>query len=114
MKHVTYAEKSHFLGDEAADTLIEYATALANADIADSVTLTAIDEHGNTVDATFLLTPSAALLVATSSSDMAEPDNTAAVEQMLHRVSALVDPPSIRPEEHPEPRDDRHYLPLLA
>lgn len=106
MKHVTYGEKAHFLGDEAAEMLMEYASALGNADRTDTVTVAAVDEHGNTVDATFLLNPSTVMLMESSSSDMAEPENTTAIEYMREQTSRLVNPPEIVPEAEPSPQDD--------
>ena len=103
MKHVTYGEKSHFLGDDAATALIEYASALGNAARSATVTMEAVDEHGNTVDATFLLNPSTVLLIETSSSDLAEPDNTAAVDAVRGEIDRLRHPREIEPEEHPPP-----------
>lgn len=109
MKHVTYGEKAHFLGDDAADTLVAYASALGNADASDTVTLTAVDDHGNSVEATFLLNPSTAMLVESSSSSMAEPDNAAPVEYMRTRMARLVNPPEIEAEhEAPSPDDGIH------
>ncbi|WP_102194672.1 hypothetical protein [Microbacterium aurantiacum] len=101
MKHVTYGEKAHFLGNDAAGTLLEYATALSNATHSDTVTLMAVDDHGNTVEASFLLTPSTVMLVESSSSDMTEPDNTTAIEHMRERIDQLRNPPAIRPEDLP-------------
>ncbi|MBT2483177.1 MULTISPECIES: hypothetical protein [unclassified Microbacterium] len=110
MKHVTFGEKAHFLGDDAADTLVEYAKALGNADHSDTVTLAAVDDHGNSVEATFLLNPSSAMLVETSSSNMAEPDNDAAIEDMRARMARLTDPPEIVAEhESPSPDDAGHH-----
>lgn len=109
MKHVTYGEKAHFLGNEAADTLVEYASALSNAEVSDTVTLSAVDDHGNSVEATFLLTPSTVMLVETSSSNMAEPENGEAIEYMRTRMERLAYPPEILAEdESPSPDDGTH------
>ncbi|MFS0895124.1 hypothetical protein [Microbacterium sp. 179-I 3D3 NHS] len=99
MKHVTYGDKSHFLGDDAADTLVEYASVLGNAKASDVVTLRGIDDHGNEVEATFLLNASISMMIETTSSTMAEPDNDEAVRQMNREIAKLIDPPEIAPEE---------------
>ena len=49
MKHVTFGDGAVLMGDEAADTLLEYARVTADASRADSVTLRAISPDGNTV-----------------------------------------------------------------
>ena len=110
MKHVTYGEKAHFMGDDAADTLMEYASALGRSGCTDSVTLRAIDEHGNLVDASFLLNPSTSLLVESSSSDMADPDNEKVIEHMHREIYRLLDPPEIGSEGQTLPglEDDHH------
>ncbi|MDQ0729137.1 hypothetical protein [Microbacterium sp. W4I20] len=99
MKHLTYGEKAHFLGDDAAQTLMEYASVLGNANRSDTVTLTAVDDHGNYVEATFLLNPSTVMLMESSSSDMQEPENAAGIEYMRAQISQLESPPEIVPED---------------
>ena len=51
MKHVSYADKSLFMGDDAADTLLEYARLVADNERADTVTLRSMSTDGNTVEA---------------------------------------------------------------
>ena len=99
MKHVTYGEKAHFLDDDAAMTLIAYASALGNAAASDTVTVSAVDDHGNSVDATFLLNPSSVLLVESSTSSIAEPENREIIEYMRGRMDLMANPPSVEPEE---------------
>lgn len=108
MKHVTYGEKDHFLGDEAAETLMAYARALGNAERTDTVTVNAVDGHGNTVEATFLLNPSTVMLMESSSSEMAEPENRAAIEYMRTQIAILLTPPVILPEEDSSSLEDSH------
>ena len=50
MKHVTNAEKSLLMGDDAADSLLEYARLLGEASHVDTVTVRALgpDEMGST------------------------------------------------------------------
>lgn len=113
MKHVTYGEKAHFLGDEAAEMLMEYASALGDADRTDTVTVNAVDGHGNSVEATFLLNPSTVMLMESSSSDMDEPANEAAMEYMRIQTSRMLSPPEIRPEdESPSSDDERPHSTL--
>ena len=90
MKHITFGDKSLFVGDEAATTLLEYAARLADAGRADTVDLNTIGPDGHSVTATFLLDPGAALM-AESADDSAfeEPDNSAAVAAMQTAMAAL-------------------------
>jgi len=88
MKHVKYAEKSVLMGDDAADTLMDYARMLANAGNADTVTLRVISPDGNAVDASFLLTPSTELMVESTNSGLDEPENDETVRTMRERIAA--------------------------
>jgi len=89
MQHVTYADKSLLVGDDAAETLIEYAAALGRKQISDSVRLSAISGDGDEVVATFLLSASAPLMTETAHSSLPEPDNAEAVEQMRRQIGDL-------------------------
>ncbi|MFS0853026.1 hypothetical protein [Microbacterium sp. 179-I 3D4 NHS] len=108
MKHVTYGEKAHFLDDAAATALLEYASALGNASASDTVTVQAVDLHGNRVEATFLLNPSTELMMESASGQVAELDNSAVVEHMRAAIARLTDPPEIEPESRRPIGDDGH------
>lgn len=95
---MTYAEKTHLLDDDAADALVEYARALSLADSADTVTLRAIDSHGNQVEATFLLNRSSMMLVESTNSEFPGPDNSETVTQMRQSTTRLLDPPAVGPD----------------
>jgi hypothetical protein len=101
MKHITTAEKSLLVGDEAADLLLEYAAALARVDSADTVTLTAFGDDGDPVEVTFLLNNGTSILVETSASPAPEPDNAEVVEYMRVRLERIVSPPYAQPVEEP-------------
>ena len=58
MKHVTYADKALLIDDEAADWLMEYARALGESHMTDSVTLRGIGMDGNEVTVLDLKLPS--------------------------------------------------------
>ncbi|MGC5225284.1 hypothetical protein ACPW96_22175 [Micromonospora sp. DT81.3] len=92
MKHVTFGEKSLFVGDDAADTLLEYARVLSDTGAADTVTLRAISPDGNTVDASFLLNANTVLLTESTNSEVTPPDNTEAVRDMQDRIDAITRP----------------------
>lgn len=99
MKLVTYAEKTHLMGDDAADVLLEYARTLALADTTETVTLREIDLHGNEVEATSLLNASTPILVESTNSGLEVPGNEQIVENMRHATAALLDPPAVQPED---------------
>jgi len=89
MKNVTFADKSLLIGDEAADLLLEYATALANATRADAVRVRAISSTGEAVEATLLLDPGAVLMAETTTTPTPEPDNGATISYMRDRIQRL-------------------------
>src|SRR5918994_7964712 len=99
MKHVTFGDKSLLMGDDAADTLLEYARLLSDTGAADSVTLRAISPDGNTVEASFLLNANTVLMIETTNSEVEPPDNGAAVSEIQGRVDAITRPSSAQPEE---------------
>ena len=99
MKHVTFGDKAVLMGDEAADTLLEYARVIADTSRADSVTLRAISPDGNTVDAAFLLTASTMLMVESTNSAVEPPDNKEAVREMRDRIDAVTRPLRAEPAE---------------
>jgi hypothetical protein len=101
MKHVSYADKSLFMGDDAADTLLEYARLVADNERADTVTLRSISTDGNTVDASFLLDASTVLMVESTNTEMDPPDNTEAVRDIKERIDAITRPVSVDSQEPP-------------
>ena len=101
MKHVSYADKSLLMGDDAADTLMEYARLVADNERADTVTLRSISTDGNTVEASFLLDASTILMVESTNSEMEAPDNSEAVQDMKERIDAITRPVSVDAQEPP-------------
>ncbi|KQZ86062.1 hypothetical protein ASD56_07305 [Microbacterium sp. Root166] len=99
MKHVTYAEKSLLMDDEAADSLLEYARVLALASRADTVSVRAIGSDGNTVDAAFLLNEASIMIVESTNSTVEAPDNREAVQYMQERIDRLRNPRGAEAEE---------------
>lgn len=99
MKHVTYGEKSVLMGDDAADTLLEYARLIADNGGADSVTLTSISPDGNTVETSFLLGPNTMMMVESTNSQIQPPDNEEAVSEMKDRIDAITRPAVAEPDE---------------
>lgn len=102
MKHVSYADRALLMGDDAADTLLEYAWLIADSQRADTVTLKSISPDGNTVDASFLLDASTILMVETTTSEMETPDNSEVVQDMRDRIDAITRPVSVGAQEPPD------------
>lgn len=103
MKHVTYAEKSLLVGDEAADTLTEYSALLAKHGSADTVTLTAFGADGEDVEATFVLDQGTILMAETTHSSIPEPDNAEVVREMREKMMRLSSPPVAVPSDETMP-----------
>ena len=81
------------MGDDAADTMIEYAVALGRKDSADSVSLNVLDAQGEPHVVVFLVGPATMMTVESSTSTLEEPDNSAAIQAMNERIALTVPPP---------------------
>jgi hypothetical protein len=103
MKHITYADKSLLVGGEAADTITEYAAALARHGSADTVTLAAYGADGDDVEGTFVLGPGTVLMAETTHSSIPEPDNADVVMQMRGNILRLSSPNPVQPHDETMP-----------
>jgi hypothetical protein len=103
MKHITYGDKSTFLTDETADTLLEYASVLADKGRADTVELRAVGPDGNEVTVSFLLDAGAPLMSESTNSSMTPPENAEGIAYMREQVMRLSSPPPVRPEDETMP-----------
>lgn len=103
MKHLTYADKTILVGDQAADVLMTYAALVARHSGADTVTVHGFGADGQEVDATFLLEQGAPLMAETSSTSMSEPDNSDAIEYMQAKIMLLSSPPPVVPADETMP-----------
>jgi hypothetical protein len=103
MKHITYAEKSLLVGDEAADVLLEYAAALGKADSADTVTLLGYGADGDDVAATFLLNSGTVIMAESTTSSIPDPDNDDAIAAMRERLIRLTSSAPVRPSDESMP-----------
>ena len=89
MKHITYAEKSLLVGDEAADVLLDYAAALTTAGRGDKVDLNATGADGDVVVASFVLGQGVSIMAETTTSTAPEPENSEVVAYMNEQIAAL-------------------------
>jgi hypothetical protein len=90
--HVTFAEKSLFMGDDAADVLLEYAKVLADQGRADRVTLRAIGAEGHVVDVDMLLDSGTIIAAETTNSDANPPDNSENIADIRRRLALVTSP----------------------
>jgi hypothetical protein len=93
VKHVTFADKTLLMGDDAADCLLEYSRLLGDASRVDTVTVRAVGPDGNTVDVSLLLNSSSTLIIESTNSTMQPPDNNEAVRYMQSRIDSIRNPP---------------------
>jgi hypothetical protein len=105
MKHITYADKSLLVGDEAAETLTEYSAALARAGSADTVTLAAYGPDGSDTEGTFVLNQGTVLMTETISSSIPEPNNADVVARMREAIMRLRSPSPVQSDADPTPLD---------
>jgi len=94
MKLLTYADRTVLIGDDAADTLLEFSAMLAETGHADSVVLNAIDSDGSDVVASFLLGSGTNLMAQSTSSTLPEPANDEGIAYMRGKLADLETPPS--------------------
>jgi hypothetical protein len=109
MKHVTYANKSLLMDDDAADLLAEYAAVLGTNDQADAVHVRAIGSDGNEVDATIVLNSSSDLVIESTNSSAEAPDNDAAVAYMRDAVLRISSPPNVQPHTDADSLEERRF-----
>jgi hypothetical protein len=86
MKHVTMAEKSLLMSDEAADLLTEYAAILARLNSGDTVMMRGIGIDGDEIVATYVLNSGTALMAESTHSNLPDPDNSDAIAYMRDRI----------------------------
>jgi hypothetical protein len=89
MMHVTFADKSLLMGDDAAEILLEYATALAASGQADQVMLRAIGGDGNEVEVHMLLNAGTIIASESTNSTTNAPDNRDNVTDIRRRLGRL-------------------------
>ena len=86
MKHLVSGMKSVFVGDEAADTLMDYAAHVAQFHTGDRVDLRGFTSEGNEVVTTFLLNGGTSLAAETTQLPFEERNNADAIAYMRSRI----------------------------
>jgi hypothetical protein len=108
MKHLTYADKSVLVGDEAADVIIEFSALLAETGHADAVVLHAIGSDGDEVTASFVLGSGTNLMAETTTSRLPEPNNTEMIAHMRGKIALYGSPPKAGPDTDTWPVGDEY------
>ncbi|MGN6503283.1 MAG: hypothetical protein ACTHKX_10350 [Pseudolysinimonas sp.] len=89
MREVVYAGGSFITGDAIAETLLEYAAQLANADRAAKVHVPALDQFGQPFDVALVVGPASQLLSEPVTNAAAEPDGTDFISDVTNRMRDL-------------------------
>jgi hypothetical protein len=97
MKHLTFADKNFLVGDNLADAIIEYATALGERHTADSIDINAIGADGDEVSATLFLSTGVPLVAETTTSTLPEPNNDETVAYIEARLALFISPALVEP-----------------
>ncbi|BDZ45951.1 hypothetical protein [Naasia aerilata] len=88
MKRIRVADTFLLVGDSVADLITEYAVLLSRVNTADRVTLNAIDDGGDLVSATVVLTQATTIVAETTNSPIPDPENGEAEEYIRGRLAS--------------------------
>ncbi|MCU1481837.1 MAG: hypothetical protein JWQ19_2623 [Subtercola sp.] len=99
MKHITFGDKSLLVGDEVADTLLDYAALLTREASGDTVQVAAISSDGDAVTASFLLGSGVSMMAETTHSDLPEPENAEIVKYMKEAMMRALVRPTVMPAD---------------
>jgi len=105
VQHLSLGPKSLLVGDEAAEVLLAYATALGRWGSVDTVAVRGLSDDGGEVTATVLLNCGTSIVTETSGSVLPEPDNASSIARMREGLEGLWSRrPSPPPQEGIAPR----------
>src|SRR5689334_6622281 len=77
MKQIRYGERTWLLGDTTADTLLDYAAALARANSAERVSVQVLDINGDSEQLDLLIGPATMMTAEPTHDEFDDPDNAA-------------------------------------
>ena len=97
MKQIRYGERTWLVGDTTADTLMDYAAALARADSAEHVSIQVLDVNGESEKLDLLIGPATMMTAEPTHDEFADPDN-AAVETSMRELTAALSRTQARPD----------------
>lgn len=89
MREVVYAGGSFITSDAIAETLLEYAAQLANADRAAKVQVPALDQFGQPFDVSLVVGPASQLLSEPVTNAATEPEGQEFIDDVNQRMRDL-------------------------
>jgi hypothetical protein len=89
MREVVYAGGSFITSDAIAETLLDYAAQLANADRAAKVRVPALDQFGQPFDVSLVVGPASQLLSEPVTNAAEEPDGDGFIADVTQRMREL-------------------------
>ncbi|SBN62530.1 hypothetical protein GA0004736_1433 [Curtobacterium sp. 9128] len=89
MKHIIYGLATVLTTDDAAYAVLEYAAALAQAGLADTVHVPTVDRWGMATTSSILLAPAIGLLVQSAPDDELHPETEGFTSEMRWRTRAV-------------------------
>jgi hypothetical protein len=90
MKQIRYGERTWLVGDTTADTLLDYAAALARADSAEHVSIQVLDINGAPEQLDLLIGPATMMTAEPAHDEFADPDNGAVEDSMRELTDVLL------------------------
>lgn len=87
MHHLTLADKSLLIGDEAADLLLTYGAVVAQRAGGDHIAIKAFDIDGEETVAHILLSAGTTMVAESTQSLLPEPDNSALIGYIRERLA---------------------------
>ncbi|WP_420366592.1 hypothetical protein AAEP80_07635 [Curtobacterium sp. L3-7] len=89
MKHIIYGLATVLTTDDAAYAVLEYAAALAQAGLADTVHVPTVDRWGMATTSGILLAPAIGLLVQSAPDDELHPETEGFTNEIRWRTRAV-------------------------
>ncbi|WP_066516414.1 hypothetical protein [Curtobacterium ammoniigenes] len=89
MKKIHYSDAVILTSDDAADAVLDYATALAKSGRADSIDVPSVDDDGFGVVVRMLVGPASQMVIEPALDDELEPEAMAFVEDLHRRIASL-------------------------
>jgi hypothetical protein len=90
MKQMQYGDRSWYLGDAAADLVMEYAVAMAAGDTADAVRMNVLDRAYDPATMDVLIGPATMMTATAVMLDVAEPENAYLMGELRRRLDDSV------------------------
>lgn len=95
MKRIFYSSGSIVTGDRTADSVLNYAKALAEREASDMIDIPILGPDGVLGRAQLLIGPSSELMSVTEPPHASEPDDEVTLDSLAMRIEALLRPKSL-------------------